>query len=154
MALLTGTTCLNLSLTLSLPPPPPLPPPRFSCQPDISACLTRENEHRRKSKWLIGLYTALLFTVSVHPLPPPPLLPLIWYRLTRVNGQQYQHVQPPQYYTFLVVVAWKTNKHTKNNIEGTKSSKICVRCLCIHVLFYVCVGINFVDLTFTLYIIW
>ena len=36
----------------------------------------------------------------------------------------------------------------RGNIEGTNSSKKCVRCLCIiYVSFYVCVGIDFVDLT-------
>ena len=32
----------------------------------------------------------------------------------------------------------------RGNIEGTSSLKICVWCLCIHVLFYVCLGIGFV----------
>ena len=30
-------------------------------------------------------------------------------------------------------------------LEGIHSSKVCVECLCMYVLFYVCVGIGFVD---------
>ena len=31
------------------------------------------------------------------------------------------------------------------NTEGTNSSEICVWCLCMYILFYVCAGISFVD---------
>ena len=33
------------------------------------------------------------------------------------------------------------------NIEGTSSMQICVWCLCMYVLLYICVGTNLVDLT-------
>ena len=35
----------------------------------------------------------------------------------------------------------------KGNIAGNNSSKMCGWCLCMYALFYICVGIEFVDLT-------
>ena len=35
-----------------------------------------------------------------------------------------------------------TNSFDRGNIEGTNPSKICVSCLHMYVLFYVCVGIG------------
>ena len=32
------------------------------------------------------------------------------------------------------------------DVEGTSPLKVCVSCLCMYVLFYICVGIGFVDL--------
>ena len=53
----------------------------------------------------------------------------------------------PYNYVFLVVVVvvFIYNSFYKGTTDGKISSKICVRCLCMYVLFYICVWIVFVD---------